>query len=87
MDSPKLLKFPCDYPIKVMIRTEAEVRAAVDAAFATHAGAAVVAKAVARASAQGNFTSVTYLLHARDEAHVAELFADLKLIPGVLMVL
>ena len=33
------------------------------------------------------FTGVTYTIRARDAAHIATLFADLKDIPGVLMVL
>jgi putative lipoic acid-binding regulatory protein len=55
--------------------------------FERHAGAAVAAAATERASAQGNFRAVTYTIQARDAQHIAELFADIKDIPGVLMVL
>ena len=85
--TPELLTFPCAYPIKVMMRVGAEPRARVDAAFDRHAGAAVTAAATERTSAQGNFCAVTYTIQARDAQQIAELFADIKDIPGVLMVL
>jgi putative lipoic acid-binding regulatory protein len=87
MTTPETLTFPCAYPIKVVMRADAQLRAAVDAVFVRHADAAVVAAATARQSAQGNFTGVTYTIEARDAQHIAALFADLKEIPGVLMVL
>ncbi|MBS0387402.1 MAG: DUF493 domain-containing protein [Proteobacteria bacterium] len=85
-DAP-LLQFPCDYPIKVMLRAGAAPRAHVDAVMARHAGASVIETASERPSAQGNFLGVTYTIRARDAAHIAALFADLKDVPGVLMVL
>jgi putative lipoic acid-binding regulatory protein len=87
MSDAKLLSFPCDYPIKVMLRAGEELRERVDAIVARHADATVIASATARASAQGSFTGVTYTIRARDAGHIAALFADLKDIPGVLMVL
>ena len=87
MTTPETLTFPCAYPIKVVMRTGAQLRAAVDAVFVHHADAAVVAAATARSSAQGNFTGVTYTIEAHDAQHIAALFADLKELPGVLMVL
>jgi uncharacterized protein len=87
MSTPEPLTFPCAYPIKVMMRSSAEPRAHVDAVFGRHAGAAVAASATERSSARGNFRAVTYTIQARDPEHIAALFADLKDIPGVLMVL
>lgn len=87
MTTPELLTFPCAYPIKVMMRADAELRASVDAIVGRHADAGVVAAATLRQSAQGNFSGVTYTIQARDARHIAALFADLKDIPGVLMVL
>jgi len=87
MSDAPLLQFPCDYPIKVMVRAGAETRAHVDAVMARHAGAAVIETATERPSAQGHFLGITYTIRARDAAHIAALFADLKDIPGVLMVL
>lgn len=87
MADPELLTFPCDYPIKVMLRADAELRTHVDAVMARHSNPAVIETATTRPSAQGNFTAVTYTIRARDAAQIAALFADLKDIPGVLMVL
>ena len=87
MTTPEPLTFPCAYPIKVMMRADAELRASVDAIVGRHADAGVVAAATLRQSAQGNFSGVTYTIQARDAQHIAALFADLKDIPGVLMVL
>ena len=87
MSTPETLTFPCSYPIKVVMRAEPGLRVAVDAIFVRHADAAAAAGATTRQSAQGNFSGVTYTIQARDEPHIAGLFADLKEIPGVLMVL
>ena len=87
MDVRERLEFPCAYPIKVLMRADAGLRESVDAAVGRHAGPAVAAAAQARQSAQGNFSGVTYTIQARDERHIAELFAELREIPGVLMVL
>ena len=87
MSAPETLTFPCAYPIKVVMRADAQLRATVDAVFERHTDATVVAAATSRPSAQGNFSGVTYTIHARDAQHIAALFADLKELPGVLMVL
>ncbi len=87
MSDMKLLSFPCDYPIKVMLRANESSRAHVDAVMARHTDATVIAAATERPSAQGNFLGVTYTIRARDAEHIAALFADLKDLPGVLMVL
>ena len=46
-----------------------------------------MAAATVRHSAQGNFSGVTYTIQARDAEQIAALFADIKDLPGVLMVL
>jgi putative lipoic acid-binding regulatory protein len=87
VDTPKLLTFPCAYPIKVMMRADEAVRAGVDDIVARHAEATAVATATERPSAQGNFRAVTYTIRAHDEEHIAALFADLKNVTGVFLVL
>ena len=69
------------------MRAGVGVRAAVDAAMSRHAGAQAVAGARERASAQGNFNAVTYTIVARDEPQIAALFAAVKEIDGVLLVI
>ena len=87
METPRLLQFPCDYPIKVMMRTDPVIRAAADAVIARHAGEAAATRASERASAQGNFTGVTYTIVASGEPQIAALFADLQQIDGILLVI
>ena len=87
MNARERLVFPCAYPIKVLMRADTGLRESVDAAIGRHAGAEVAAAAQARQSAQGNFNGVTYTIQARDEQHIAALFAELREMAGVLMVL
>jgi putative lipoic acid-binding regulatory protein len=84
---PPRLTFPCDYPIKVMVRAEAGVRTQVDAILARHAGALDPATVTERPSAQKNFLGLTYVIHATSQAQIAALFAELKLCPQVMLVI
>jgi len=84
---PPRISFPCAYPIKVMMQARGEVRAAVDTVIERHGTPGVAGAARERASAQGNFIGVTYTIDARDLKHIEALFAELKAVAGVLMVL
>ena len=81
------LRFPCAYPVKVMVRAEAGVRSHVDAIIARHAGPLDLSAVTERASAERRFLGITYVIEARDEQQIAELFAALKRCPQVLLVL
>ncbi len=87
MTDQKLLQFPCRYPIKVMIRATASLRAQLDLIVTRHAGTPGAADISERASRHRNYASVTYMIEARDEAQIAALFAELKVTPGVVMIL
>ena len=87
MSEPPRLQFPCRYPIKVMVRARAGIRAELDAIVARLAGPLAGEDVSERASAQNNFTGITYSIQARDAEHIAALFAELQVIEGVLMVL
>jgi len=87
MSDQTLLQFPCRYPIKVMIRASAGLRAQLDAIVTRHAGALQPGDISERPSAQQNYAGITYLIEARDEAQIAALFAELKDTPGVMIVL
>ena len=87
MDSPKLLQFPCDYPIKVMARTAPGLRATLDVILTRHAGPSALVNITERPSRRANFVAVTYVIQAHSEAQIAALFADLKACSDVLMVL
>jgi uncharacterized protein len=87
MSEPPRLTFPCDYPIKVMVRAEEGVRIHIDAILERHAGPVDLSSVTERASAQQRFLSLTYVIRATGEPQIAELFAALKRCPQVLMVL
>ena len=87
MDAPQKIEFPCDYPIKVMVRAQAEVRAAVTAVIERHAGTGATERVSERLSAEGRFAGLTYTIRATGPEHIAALFLDLRNIPGVMLVL
>jgi len=84
-DSP--LKFPTDYPIKVVGRTERSFRARIDAVVFAHTPDLTNDRVSERASGAGNFTSITYTIVARDRDHVTTLVTALVATEGVLMVI
>jgi uncharacterized protein len=86
-NAPPRVNFPCDYPIKVMVRVEDGVRSHIDAIVERHAGPIDLTGVTQRASAQGNFLGITYLIRAHSEDQIAQLFAALKLCPQVMLVL
>jgi hypothetical protein len=87
VETPKLLQFPCSYPIKVMARAAPELREILDPILVRHAGPEALAGVTERSSANANFVSITYLIQATGEAQIAALFADLKQAPDVLLVI
>ena len=86
-EPPERLSFPCDYPIKVMVRAEEGVRIQVDAIVRRHTTAYDLSGVVERPSAQKNFIGLTYVIRATSAEQIARLFADLKLCPQVVLVL
>ena len=86
-ETPERVTFPCDYPIKVMVRAQPGVRSHVDAIVERHAGPVDLSAVTERNSAQSHFTGITYVIRATSETQIAELFAALKLCPQVLLVL
>jgi putative lipoic acid-binding regulatory protein len=86
-EPPEQLSFPCDYPIKVMVRAEEGVRIQVDAIFQRHTTPFDPSGVVERPSAQKNFIGLTYVIRATSAEQIAQLFADLKLCPQVVLVL
>jgi uncharacterized protein len=86
-DPPERLTFPCDYPIKVMVRAEPDVRSRIDAIVESHAGPLDLSSVTERSSAQNRFLGITYVFQATSEAQIAALFEALKGCPQVLLVL
>ena len=83
-DTPPLLEFPTDYPIKVIGRPSDEFRARVHAIVLRHAPLIEPERVSERLSENGNFLSITYLLRAESRAQVEALANDLKACDGVL---
>jgi hypothetical protein len=86
-EPPERVTFPCDYPIKVMVRADPGVRSRVDAIVELHAGPVDLSAVTERSSAQNRFIGITYVIRATSEAQIAALFEALKLCPQVLLVL
>jgi putative lipoic acid-binding regulatory protein len=86
-EPPERLTFPCDYPIKVMVRAEEGIRSQVDAIIERFAAPLDRAGVVERPSAQRNFLGITYVIRASSAEQIAQLFAALKLCEHVLLVL
>jgi putative lipoic acid-binding regulatory protein len=84
---PDRVNFPCNYPIKVMVRAANGVRSQVDEIVERYAAPLDRASVVERPSAQSNFLGITYVIRATGADQIAELFAALKLCPDVLLVL
>ena len=86
-DVPETLRFPCDYPIKVMVRADPGVRGRVDAIIEQHVGPLEGLLISERSSAGKRFIGITYVIHATSAAQIEALFGALKLCPLVLLVL
>ena len=86
-EPPSRMSFPCDYPVKVMVRAEPGIRSHIDAVVDRHAGPLNLSSVTERPSARGNFLSITYVIHASGPEQIAGLFAALKRCPQVMLVL
>jgi putative lipoic acid-binding regulatory protein len=84
---PERLQFPCQYPIKVMVRAQDGVRQQVDAIVEAHAPTLDRGSVVERPSAQNNFVGLTYVIRATGPSQITQLFEALKRCPDVLLVL
>ena len=81
------LKFPCEFPIKVMGRTQDGFAQAVVAVVRRHAPDFDPATLEMRSSRAGNYLSVTATIHATSRAQLDDLYRDLTSHPMVTMVL
>lgn len=83
----RLLKFPTDYPIKVVGRTCDTLRGQIDAIFSRHVPDLDLSRTTERLSGNGNFQSISYVIHAVSAAQVTALATDLKACEDVLIVI
>jgi uncharacterized protein len=86
-ETPPLLEFPTDYPIKVIGRPSDEFRARVHAIVLRHVPLIEPERVSERLSENGNFLSISYLIHAESREQVVALTSDLKTCIGVMMLI
>jgi putative lipoic acid-binding regulatory protein len=82
-----LLRFPCAFPIKVMGRTKDGFAQAIVTVVRKHAPDFDAAALEMRASAAGNYLSLTCTINATSRAQLDDLYRDLTSHPMVAMVL
>lgn len=83
----QLLRFPTDYPIKVLGRPTAEFRARVHAIVVKHAPTLDASRVSERLSGNGNFLSISYLVHAESREQVVAIATELADCPEVIMLI
>ena len=83
----ELLKFPTDYPIKVVGRPSAEFRARIHAVVLKHVPNVETDRISERLSENGNFLSISYMIVAESREQMTALAKDLVATDGVLMVI
>lgn len=86
-EKEELLKFPTDYPIKIVGRPSAEFRARIHAIVITHVPNVETDRISERLSENGNFLSISYNIVAESREQVIALARDLAAAEGVLMVI
>lgn len=75
---PPKIEFPCDYPIKVMGVTCAELRDHVMIVMERHAPGFDQQAVTIRDSKKGNYQSLTVTITATGEQQLKAIFVDLK---------
>ena len=86
-DGASPLKFPTDYPIKVLGRPTDEFRARVHAIMLKHAPDLDPSRMTERLSEQGNFLSISYMIVAQSREQVTSLATELASCELVVMVI
>jgi uncharacterized protein len=82
-----LLKFPTEFPLKVMGRNNEEFRSLVLGLVQQHMGAVDASKIEERPSRDGNYLGLTYTVWAESKAQLDELYTALTSNEKVLVVL
>jgi uncharacterized protein len=83
----ELLKFPTDYPIKVVGRTGGTLRARADEIVGRHVPDLDHSATTERLSENGNFVSISYRIHAKSREQVEALARELSACDEVVMVI
>ncbi len=84
---PTLMEFPSDFPIKVVGRRDGDLRALTQAIIERHAGPLAESNVRSRASTDGNFLAVTYVVTATSREQLDAIYRELTACKSVLMAL
>ena len=77
-DSDELLRFPCEFPIKVMGRDSESFRSLTLAIVERHAGPLATGSIAERNSRQGRFLALTYTIRAESRVQLDRIYQDLS---------
>jgi putative lipoic acid-binding regulatory protein len=86
-ETPPLMEFPNEFPIKVMGRHDGDLRAVTQAIIERHAGPMPESRIKTRTSADGNFLALTYTVTAQSRAQLDDIYRELTACKAVLMAL
>ena len=81
------LQFPCKFPIKAMGKADCSLDTIVVEIVRAHAPDLTEGAVSSRASAQGNYTSVTVVVNATSRAQLDAIYQDLVDCEAVIMAL
>ncbi|MBI3067550.1 MAG: DUF493 domain-containing protein [Betaproteobacteria bacterium] len=87
MSEPSLIEYPCDFPIKIMGRTQAGFAQAMLEIVTRHAPDFDGATMEMKASKRGKYLSVTCVIRATSREQLDNLYRELCDHPMVVMVL
>lgn len=87
MPEESLLRFPCDFPIKIMGAGGGEFQALVVALVRQHAPDLDEGRIRIRDSRAGRYQSVTVVVNARDQSQLDALYQELSRHPQIRLVL
>ena len=87
MQQPPTIEFPCEYPIKVIGLASIEFRQSVVRILKSFDERLSDQAIAVQPSAKGNYESIKVTLTATSESMLVNLFAELKTLPDLKMVL
>ncbi len=83
----EIVEFPCDWPVKAFGPATEDFELAVVTVVRRHAGDLRENAVRCRRSHGGKYQAVTVTIRARDRAQLEALYADLRALPELVMVL
>lgn len=87
MSEESLLKFPCDFPIKMMGRESSQFHDTVRAIIEKHAGAIDDEAIQSSLSRNGRFVSITVTVNAKSQQQLDDIYREVSAHDDVLMAL